>query len=83
MIDIREPVFCWGDRVAAAVDLVNDGSYPGISEAALLAAAGCVGEVVNVGHHGDTNTPVYLVEFLVASGGQVVVGCCEDELVRV
>ncbi|MCT2400329.1 nitrogen fixation protein NifZ [Novosphingobium mangrovi (ex Huang et al. 2023)] len=83
MMDIREPVFGWGERVAAAVDLVNDGSYPGVAAEAVLAEAGSVGEIVNVGHHADANIPVYLVEFLAASGTQVVVGCLEEELVRV
>jgi len=81
-MDIREPVFGWGERVAAAVDLVNDGSYPGLAAETLLAKAGTQGEVVNVGHHGESNSPVYLVEFLRASGAPLVVGCFEEELVR-
>ncbi|MCB2075140.1 MAG: nitrogen fixation protein NifZ [Novosphingobium sp.] len=77
MIDLREPIYQWGQRVCAAVDLVNDGSHPGVPADALLAAAGTEGEIVNVGHHADSNTPVYLVEF----AGETVVGCFEEELV--
>lgn len=76
MIDLRVPIFQWGQRVRAAVDLVNDGSHPGMPAEAVLAAAGSEGEIVNVGHHADANLPVYLVEF----GGQMVVGCFEEEL---
>ena len=76
MMDIREPIYQWGQKVRATVDLVNDGSHPGFEQDATLAAAGTEGEIVNVGHHVDANIPVYLVEF---SGG-VVVGCLEDEL---
>jgi len=78
MIPQREPVFEWGQRVCAALDLVNDGSHPGFPADAVIVAAGVVGEIVNVGHHGDSNTPVYLVEF----AGGAVVGCLEEELVR-
>ena len=76
MIDIREPIYQWGQPVKAAIDLVNDGSHPQYPADAVLAAAGTKGEVVNVGHHEESNTPVYLVEF----DGQVVVGCLEEEL---
>lgn len=82
MIDLREPIYQWGQRVRAAIDLVNDGSHPGVPEEALLAAAGTPGEIVNVGHHADSNTPVYLVEFTIESGEQLVIGCLEEELVR-
>lgn len=76
MIDIREPIYEWGQQVKAVVDLVNDGSHPNAAPDAVLAAAGTMGEIVNIGHHADSNTPVYLVEF----DGQVVVGCLEEEL---
>lgn len=82
MMDIREPVYRWGDRVLASVDLVNDGSFPEAAPEAVLVAAGSVGEVVNVGHHTDSNTPVYLVEFPHQDGRAVVVGCVEEELAR-
>jgi len=73
---IREPRFRWGQPLAAACDLFNDGSYPELAPDALIVAAGTAGEVVNVGHHAEANLPVYLVEF---AGGRVV-GCLEDEL---
>lgn len=78
MIDPRQPLYQWGQRVRAAADLVNDGSYPGLPPEALLAAAGTAGEIINVGHHAESNSPVYLVEF----DSQMVVGCLEDELAR-
>lgn len=76
MIPQREPRWQWGQKLQAACDLVNDGSHPGFAEDALIVAAGTGCEVVNVGHHGDSNTPVYLVEFT----GGIVVGCLEEEL---
>jgi nitrogen fixation protein NifZ len=76
MFDLREPAYQWGQRVRAAADLVNDGSFPDHPADALLVAAGTTGEIVNVGHHGESNTPVYLVEF----GERLVIGCFEEEL---
>lgn len=76
MIEIREPKFQWGQHVAAQIDLVNDGSYPDQPEDALLAAAGTVGEIVQIGHHTEANLPVYIVEF---EGGRVI-GCLEEEI---
>lgn len=78
MIPLREPAFAWGQPVVAALDLVNDGSHPGFPAEALIVAAGTRGEIVNVGHHGESNTPVYLVEF----AGGTVVGCLEEEIER-
>lgn len=78
MIPPREPVFQWGQRVLATLDLVNDGSHPGFAADAVIVAAGTEGEIVNVGHHEDSNTPIYLVEF----AGGAVVGCLEEELAR-
>ncbi|WP_119154744.1 nitrogen fixation protein NifZ [Caldimonas tepidiphila] len=76
MIDIREPRFRWGQRVAAQIDLANDGSYPEQPADALLAPAGSLGEIVQVGHHAEAGVPVYLVEF---EGGRVI-GCLEEEI---
>jgi nitrogen fixation protein NifZ len=76
MIGPREPKFQWGQVVRASVDLVNDGSFPNAAEGALLAKAGDAGEVVQVGVHVDTSTPVYLVEF----APDRVVGCLEEEI---
>ncbi|MCJ2181964.1 nitrogen fixation protein NifZ [Novosphingobium sp. 1949] len=84
MMDLREPIFGWGEKVRAALDLINDGSFPGVGEGAVLAARGTRGEIVNVGHHEETNQPVYLVEFDGAAPGAspLVVGCLEGELER-
>jgi nitrogen fixation protein NifZ len=76
MSDSAQPKFQWGQPVWTVVDLVNDGSYPGKPESALLVASGDRGEVVQVGAHVETNTTVYLVEF----SGSRVVGCLEDEI---
>jgi nitrogen fixation protein NifZ len=76
MIEPRLPKFQWGQRVRCLIDLVNDGSYPNAAEDALLAAAGTVGEIVQVGSHVDSNTPVYIVEF----DERYVIGCLEEEI---
>lgn len=76
MIDLREAKFQWGQRVVAGIDLINDGSFPDREAGALLVAEGTAGEVVQIGTHVDTNTPIYLVEFPDGS----VVGCLEDEI---
>lgn len=72
----RMPKYQWGQRVKTLVDLVNDGSYPNEQPEALLVANGGLGEIVQVGSHADTNTPIYLVEF---PDGRVV-GCLEEEI---
>lgn len=80
--NLKEPRtarFQWGQPVVTLVDLLNDGSYPDLTEAALLAAAGARGEVVNVGVIEDSGIPVYLVEF---ADGKVV-GVLEEELAPV
>ncbi|WP_374544586.1 nitrogen fixation protein NifZ [Rhodoblastus sp.] len=76
MIDPRLPKYQWGQRVRCLIDLVNDGSYPNAAEDAVLAAAGAVGEIVQVGSHVDSNTPVYIVEF----EEKYVIGCLEEEI---
>ncbi|MDF0378690.1 nitrogen fixation protein NifZ [Methylophilus sp. YYY-1] len=75
----RTPRFQWGQPVMTLVDLLNDGSYPDLAEAALLAEAGARGEVVNVGMVEDSGIPVYLVEF---ADGKVI-GVLEEELAPV
>ncbi len=75
-MDLRVPKYQWGERVMAGIDLVNDGSHPHAAAEELLVERGTAGEIVNVGSHADTDTPVYLVEF---AGGRVV-GCLEEEL---
>lgn len=76
MIDPREPKFQWGMRVRCLTDLVNDGSFPDAPEDAVLAAEGALGEIVQVGAHVESNTPVYMVEF----EQKYVVGCLEEEI---
>lgn len=77
MMEPAEPKFQWGQRVRASMDLLNDGSFPEQPADALLAGSGEVGEIVQVGTHVESNTPVYLVEF----GPNRVVGCLESEIV--
>ncbi|MCC3246387.1 nitrogen fixation protein NifZ [Methylocystis sp. WRRC1] len=66
----------WGQRVRAAIDLINDGSYPDRAADELLVRSGEPGEIVQVGSHVETETIVYLVEF----SSQLVIGCLEDEI---
>jgi nitrogen fixation protein NifZ len=68
--------FQWGQRVSAADDLFNDGSFPDRPMDALLVKAGGAGEIVQVGTHVETGTHIYLVEF----GERLVVGCLEGEI---
>jgi nitrogen fixation protein NifZ len=77
MDEISLPKFQWGQPVLTIVDLVNDGSYPDCAVDELLASQGTTGEVVQVGSHVDTQTPIYLVEF---PNGRVV-GCLEEEII--
>ncbi len=76
MIEPRFPKFQWGQRVKAFIDLRNDGSYPDSPAEALLVRAGDQGEIVQVGTHTESNTPIYLVEFT----EHLVVGCFEEEI---
>ena len=78
MYDIRQPKYQWGQEVAASVDLYNDGSVPDVEEDGLLVVAGGPGEIVQVGHHGEANLPIYMEDF-----GIAVVGCMEDEIVPI
>jgi nitrogen fixation protein NifZ len=72
----RQPRYQWGQRVRAATDLINDGSYPDMPEDSLLAATGDTGEIVKIGTHTEIDMPVYLVEF----ASLRVIGCFEDEI---
>jgi len=72
----EEPKFQWGQRVSAASDLYNDGSFPDSPADALLVKAGDNGEIVQAGRHVETGTHIYLVEF----AGNRVVGCLEGEI---
>lgn len=76
MMEPVTPKFQWGQPVRAALDLYNDGSHPEHPPEAILVREGDAGEVVQVGTHVESNTPVYLVEF----AGHHVVGCLETEI---
>ncbi len=76
MTETSVPRYEWGQRVQAAADLINDGSYPEQPADALLVQNGEAGEVVQVGHHNDSGTIVYMVEFALNR----IVGCFEQEL---
>ena len=79
MMSPREPKYRWGQRIVAACDLYNDGSYPGVPPEALLARSGDRGEIVQVGAQSDTDTPIYLVDF----GSRRAIGCFEEEIVAI
>ncbi|WP_029011762.1 nitrogen fixation protein NifZ [Niveispirillum irakense] len=76
MIEPRQPKFQWGQRVRTLADLINDGSFPDAAPDLLLAPAGAIGEIVQVGMHVEANLPVYLVEF----PDRRVIGCREEEI---
>lgn len=75
-MEASTPRYEWGQNVQAAVDLFNDGSYPEQPSEALLVQSGEPGEVVQVGHHTDSGTILYMVQF----ARNRVVGCFENEL---
>ncbi|MFS8035745.1 nitrogen fixation protein NifZ [Xanthobacter sp. AM11] len=77
MLEPRLPKYQWGMKVKTLIDLHNDGSYPDAPAEGLLVGIGTTGEIVQVGSHTDTNTPIYLVEF----SERLVVGCLEDEII--
>lgn len=76
ILEPRNPKYQWGQKVKTLIDLYNDGSYPDMPEEALLVGLGTTGEIVQVGTHTDTNTPIYLIEFT----ERLVVGCLEEEI---
>ena len=76
MMEAKAPRYQRVQRVQAAVDLYNDGSYPKQPADALLVRLGDTGEIVQVGQHTDSGTAVYMVEF----SFNKVVGCVEKEL---
>ena len=79
MFEPRPEKYQWGQRVVAGVDLINDGSHPECEVNGLLVARGTVGEVVQIGRHTESDTPVYIVEFANDEGSRVV-GCLEEEI---
>ncbi|ABS65376.1 NifZ family protein [Xanthobacter versatilis] len=76
ILEPRNPKYQWGQKVKTLIDLYNDGSYPDFPDEALLVGLGTTGEIVQVGTHTDTNTPIYLIEFT----ERLVVGCLEEEI---
>jgi nitrogen fixation protein NifZ len=76
MIEPRFPKYQWGQRVKTLLDLHNDGSFPDTPPDSLLVGVGTTGEIVQVGEHTESNTPVYLVEF----NERLVIGCLEEEI---
>jgi len=89
VFELREPKFRWGQRVAATIDLFNDGSHPEVPLDALLVAEGAAGEVVQIGHHEEANIPIYMVEFADGPSGvdgaprPCVIGVLEEEIAPV
>ncbi|MGR7994390.1 MULTISPECIES: nitrogen fixation protein NifZ [unclassified Xanthobacter] len=76
MFEPRMPKYDWGMKVKTLIELHNDGSYPDAPAEALLVGLGAVGEIVQVGTHTESNTPIYLVEF----NERLVIGCLEEEI---
>lgn len=76
MIEPRLPKYQWGQPVRALVDLHNDGTFPGAAPDEKLVAIGDFGEIVQIGSHVESSTPVYLVEF----ADRRVIGCLEEEI---
>jgi nitrogen fixation protein NifZ len=76
MMEVNAPRYQWGQRVLAAADLFNDGSYPEQPYDVLMVPCGEEGQVVQIGQHTDSGTAVYMVEFPLNK----VVGCVEQEL---
>lgn len=76
MMSMSTPKFEWGQRVRAARNLFNDGSYPEQPASALLVRKGEAGEIVQIGCHMESGTVVYKVEFALNQ----IIGCLEPEL---
>ena len=76
MMETSAPRYEWGQHVQATANLFNDGSYPEQPSEALLVQDCEAGEVMQVSHHTDSGTVVYMVEFPLNK----VVGCVEQEL---
>ncbi|MCP3392421.1 nitrogen fixation protein NifZ [Bradyrhizobium sp. CCGB12] len=79
MMEPRVPKYRSGQRVKTAVDVINDGSVENAPPEGILVGAGGIGEIVRVLMHTEASVPIYLVDF----GGRLVVGCLEEEIVRV
>lgn len=74
---VYENAYDVGDLVTSTTVLRNDGTYPehGVEVGQVLVAAGCRGEVINVGTYLQEHI-IYAVAF---DNGRVV-GCMEREL---
>lgn len=79
MTEPRVPKYRSGQRVKAAVNLINDGSVATAPPDRILVGAGAIGEIVRVAMHTEASVPIYLVDF-VDFGERLVVGCLEEEI---
>ncbi len=75
-MEIANPRFERGQRVRAAQNLFNDGTYSEQTANALLVRRGEAGDIVRVARKVDSGAVVYMVEF----GLNQVIGCLEWEL---
>jgi len=76
MMKTDDHIFRLGQRVRAAENLFNDGTYSEQTAHAMLVKRGEAGDVVGVTRNADTGARVYLVEFAFNQ----IVGCLEWEL---
>jgi nitrogen fixation protein NifZ len=75
-METNYPRFECGQRVRAAQNLFNDGSYSEQTANAMLVRRGEAGDVVLVARRADTGMVVYLVEFALNQ----IIGCLDYEL---
>jgi len=78
VIEPRFPKYQWGQRVRLYSIFTTMAHIQISQRAALLVKNGDAGEIVQVGSHTESNTPIYLVEFT----ERLVVGCLEEESCR-
>jgi len=77
-METNNPRFECGQRVRAAQNLFNDGSYSEQTANAMLVRRGEAGDIVFVTRRADTGTVVYLVEFALNQ----IIGCLDSELMQ-
>jgi nitrogen fixation protein NifZ len=65
-----------GQRIRAAENLFNDGTYSEQFSHALLVRRGEAGDIIRVALHEKTGSVVYIVEFALNQ----IIGCMEREL---
>ncbi|WGS19385.1 MULTISPECIES: nitrogen fixation protein NifZ [unclassified Bradyrhizobium] len=75
MTETGLPKYRSGQRVKTAVDLINDDSFPDAPADGLLLSAGRIGNIIRVAMHTQADVPIYIVD----CGGQLVIGCLEEE----